>query len=97
MISVIYALVLWSIDGSYFKDKRNRAAGHRGHEGYRATEDRASVSHIVVSCECAATHKNTLIEHARKSRVRHNVKSVGNRHNSLKIQRNCVKYSSINL
>jgi hypothetical protein len=47
------------IDGSYFKDKRNRAAGHRGHKGQRATEDRASVSHIVVSCAYAATHKNT--------------------------------------
>jgi hypothetical protein len=43
------------------------------------------------------TKKNTLIQHARKSRVRHNVKSIGNRHNSLKIQRNCVKYSLITL
>ena len=58
MISVIYALVLWSIDGSYFKDKRNRAAGHRGHEGYRATEDRASVSHIVAGrCKTRAVKR----------------------------------------
>jgi hypothetical protein len=38
------------------------------------------------------TKKNTLIQHTRKARVRHNVKSIENRHNSLKIQRNCVKY-----
>jgi hypothetical protein len=39
------------------------------------------------------TKKNTLIQHARESRVRHNVFSTGNRHNSLKIQRNCpLKY-----
>jgi hypothetical protein len=42
------------------------------------------------------TKKNTLIQHARKSRVWRNVKSIGNNlfnwHNSLKIQQNCVKY-----
>jgi hypothetical protein len=27
----------------------------------KATEDRASVSHIVVSCACAATHKKNYI------------------------------------
>ena len=35
------ALSMWSMDGSYFKNKRNSAAGHRGHETHRATEDLA--------------------------------------------------------
>ena len=38
---VRYALSFSSIDGSYFNDKRNSAAGHSGHETHRATEDRA--------------------------------------------------------
>ena len=36
--------------------------------------------------------QNTSIQHARESRVQHTVFSIGNRHNSSKIQRNCVKY-----
>ena len=38
---VRYALSLCPIDGSYFKDKRHGAAGHRGHEGCRATGSEA--------------------------------------------------------
>ena len=58
------------------------------------------IFHYIVSIRCVQilgfssryAKKNTLIQHTRESRVRHNVFSIGNRHNSLKIQRNCVKY-----
>jgi hypothetical protein len=59
-VNMRYVLSMWCINGSYFKDKRNRAAGHRGQETHRGTEPQRialTISHIVVSCACAATDK----------------------------------------